>query len=124
MDAFDRNYRKKACVIEYFHHVCWYGIPGWLSELQLEDEFLMFLVEEFLRFLREKEMNMERISLEFIKGVPAFRNLTNMLKLAVEKAYPELNVRRTIGWDWVGYYLGEDLDIWVGFYTIPICLLL
>lgn len=103
---------------KYYHHVCWYEISGWLSELQIKDEVANYLVEEFLSFLREKEMSMERISWEFIKGVPAFRNLTNMLGLAVEEAYPELNVRRTIGWDWIGYYLGEDLDIWVGFYYI------
>ena len=97
-----------------FHPICWYEISGWLSDLEFEDEVSNFLVNEFLDFLKGKEMSMERVSWEYIKGVPALRSLANMVGVAVAEALPEEKTRRTAGWNWIGYYLGEGTDLWVG----------
>ena len=97
-----------------FQQICWYEISGWLSNLEIEDEIINFLVNEFLDFLRGKEMSMERVSWEYIKGVLALRSLADMVGVAVAEAFPEERTRRTAGWNWIGYYLGEGTDLWVG----------
>ena len=37
-----------------FHHVCWYEISGWLSDADLNDEVVIYLVDQFLEFLINK----------------------------------------------------------------------
>jgi len=98
----------------FFYHVCWYEISGWLSEADIHDEVVIFLVDQFLGFLEEKEMSMEKVTWEYIQGMPAMVNLVNMLGIAIAEALPEEKTRRTAGWNWIGYYLGEGTDVWVG----------
>jgi hypothetical protein len=96
-----------------FHHICWYEISGWLSEVQIEDEVTDFLVRQFLTFLKEKEMSMEKVTWEYIQGVPAMLNLVNMISTAVAEASPESSVRKTVGASWAGFYINGQL--FVGF---------
>ena len=97
-----------------FHHVCWYEISGWLSEANFDDEVVHYLTEQFLDFLKEKGMSMEKITWEYIEGIPAMVNLAIMLERAIAEALPEEEFRRTAGWNWIGYYMGEETDIWFG----------
>lgn len=99
---------------EQFHHVCWYEISGWLSEAEYQNETSQFLVQQFLDFLKEKEMSMEKITWEYIEGVPAMVNLANMLGTAITETLPEEKITRTAGWNWIGYYVGEETDLFVG----------
>jgi hypothetical protein len=96
-----------------FHHICWYEISGWLSEVQIEDEVTDFLVRQFLTFLKEKEMSMEKVTWEYIQGVPAMLNLVNMISTAIAEASPESSVRKTVGASWAGFYINGQL--FVGF---------
>jgi hypothetical protein len=57
---------------------------------------------------------MEKITWEYMEGVPAMVNLANMLGTAIAEALPEEQHRRTAGWNWIGYYLGEGADILFG----------
>ncbi|KAA3646211.1 MAG: hypothetical protein DWQ07_08285 [Chloroflexi bacterium] len=95
-----------------FHHICWYQISGWLSELDFVDEVSNYHVDSFIRFLGEKGMNMEKVEWEYIRGVPAMRNLVNMIGTAISEALPEANSRRNAGWDWIGYIIEDKL--WLG----------
>ena len=95
-----------------FHHVCWYEISGWLSEIEIHDEVTSFVVEQFLDFLREKGMNMEKVSWEYIQGVPALINLVNMIGTAIAEVAPETSCRKTMGANWAGYYLDR---MFIGF---------
>lgn len=109
--------------LDRFQHVCWYEISGWLSEMQLEGETASYLVNQFLDFLIEKEMSMEKVGWEYMEGVPAFVNLINMLGTAIAEALPEEKVKRTAGWNWMGYYVGEGSDLWIGvWYRNPLIL--
>lgn len=100
--------------VSLFHHVCWYEIGGWLSDADVQDEVTQYLVDQFLDFLKEKEMSMERITWEYMEGVTAMINLANMLGTAIAETLPEEKTRRTAGWNWVGYYIGDGTDIWIG----------
>ena len=99
---------------ERFHHICWYEISGWLSEAYIQDEIVLYLVGQFLDFLKEKEMSMEKITWEYIEGVPAMVNLANMLVTAITETLPEEKITRTAGWNWIGYYVGEKTDLFFG----------
>jgi hypothetical protein len=106
---------------EQFHHICWYQIAGWLSDIKTLNEVIQFMIENFLYFLKEKEMSMEKVTWEFIQGVPAMVNLANMLGTAISEAYPERNMKRSAGANWNGYYL--DDDYFIGFrYDMPLVL--
>jgi len=81
--------------------------------VEIEDEVINFLVNDFLDFLRGKEMSMERVSWEYIKGVSALQNYMNMLGIAIGEALPNEGVRRSSGWTWQGFSFNES-DLWVG----------
>ena len=88
-----------------FHHVCWYEISGWLSEADFQDEVVRYLVGQFLDFLTEKDMSMEKITWEYIQGVPAMLNLVNMIGTAISEVFPESSTKKTDGASWAGYYV-------------------
>ncbi len=103
---------------ELFHHVCWYEISGWLSEADFQDEVVKYLVEQFLDFLKEKEMSMEKITWEYIQGVPAMLNLVTMIGTAISEVFPESSTKKTVGASWAGYYVE---GIFIGFrYASPL----
>jgi len=74
---------------DQFRQICWYQISGWLSDIKTSNEVIQFMIENFLYFLKEKEMSMEKVTWEFIQGVPAIVNLAKMLGTAISEAYPE-----------------------------------
>ena len=66
----------------------------------------------FLDFLKEKEMSMEKITWEYIQGVPAMVNLVNMIGITLSEVAPEFNIRKTVGASWAGFYMD---GIFIGF---------
>jgi len=61
-------------------------------------------------------MTMEKISWEYIDGVPAMMRLTKMLETAIPEALPKIAFKPTAGWTWRGFYLGPDFDFFLGVY--------
>lgn len=101
-----------------FHHVCWYEISGWLSDIDIHDEITGYMIEQFLEFLKEKGMNMEKVTWEYIQGVPAMVNLVNMIGTALSEVAPETSARKTVGASWAGYYFDKEF---IGFrYVDPL----
>lgn len=103
--------RQTSLDPQEYRLVCWYQIAGLLSELPMTDPVPIYLVDEFLSFLEEKEMSMEKVEWEYIRGVPAMRHLANMLGTAIAETLPDMSVTKTAGWSWIGYYLAEDFFI-------------
>lgn len=97
---------------DQYRSICWYQISALLSEINLDDEVSKHAIEGFLEFLAEKGMSMEKIERDYIRGVPALRNLANMIGTAMAEAFPEVHTRRTAGWSWIGYYFSGKS--WVG----------
>jgi len=58
-------------------------------------------------------MSMERVTWEYIRGVPAMINLLTMLSTAIAEVNPDMGVKKTIGGSWAGYYL--EGGIFLGF---------
>jgi hypothetical protein len=105
---------------EFFHHVCWYEISGWLSDLKITDPVVNYIIHQFLEFLGEKEMTMEKVEWEYMDGVPAMVRLANMLYTAISETLPEEKCGRTAGWNWMGYYVGDN-PLFIGFrYNAPL----
>jgi hypothetical protein len=58
-----------------------------------------------MSFLEEKNMNLKKVTWEYIQGVPSLINLTNMMETAVQEVMSTVALRRTAGWSWRGFYL-------------------
>lgn len=90
-----------------YHHYCWYQVHNFLSSAEIKDKVAEFLSEQFLEFLEEKGMNLNKVTWEYIDGIPALLNLINMVEVAIEEAIPGVKIKRTGGWNWRGFYVGE-----------------
>jgi len=90
-----------------YHHICWYDVHRELSALKGGEigEVCIFLIDEFLTFLEGKQMSLERVGWEYISGVPSLVALINLLEVAILEAAPEMSLRRTGGFSWLGFYL-------------------
>ena len=93
-----------------YHHICWYDVYGELSAIKsdVNDEASTFLIDEFLTFLEEKQMSLERVGWEYINGVPSLIALINLLEVAILEAAPEVNLRNSGGSSWLGFGLDGE----------------
>ncbi|MDH3988135.1 MAG: PD-(D/E)XK nuclease family protein [Gammaproteobacteria bacterium] len=94
-----------------YHHICWYDVHGELTSIKnkIDGEASIFLIDEFLTFLEEKHMSLERVGWEYIKGVPSMVALMDLLEVAILEAAPEVNLRKTGGWSWLGFRLDREI---------------
>ena len=90
-----------------YHHVCWYDVHRELAEIRNEGvgKICIFLIDEFLSFLEEKQMSLERVGWEYINGVPSLVALINLLEVAILEALPDVKLKKTGGWEWLGFRL-------------------
>lgn len=98
---------------EPYKHIRWFEVANWLSSLKCKNPISGYLVESFLKFLEVKNMTVQKVSWEYIKGFSAFKNLINMLTVATETV--SLKLRKSSGWDCTGYYIESD-RIFCGIY--------
>jgi hypothetical protein len=90
---------------DQFQRVTWYEIHKWLRVIKNADDLSRFFIKEFQNFLEEKNMSLRRVSWEYIQGIPALLGLRNMLEAAKDEVMPDLHLRKTQGWTWVGLYI-------------------
>lgn len=95
-------------------HIRWMEIGEWLEELQFDSEVTKFLVEQFLGFLYERGMKMEKVTWQLVEGQRSLRSLLAMVEEAISATNLSIH-QRTAGWDWIGYYL-EGKKAFIGFY--------
>src|SRR5690606_30970412 len=79
------------------------------------DEVVRFVLADFRRFLRDKDMCMEKVSWEYENGVAALMRLTSMLEVAAREAIPSCAIRRSAGWSWRGLLLQAEFFLGVRF---------
>ena len=102
-----------------FKHVRWYQIYNWLSTLKtkVNSPSNSYLIDSFNLFLEGKQMSIQRVDWEYIKGVPALVNLMTMIEVAITSAGIPLyrDYPRATALEWRGFYLKSN-EIWCGIY--------
>lgn len=88
--------------------VCWYEVHDWLSALDISDSVTRFLIDGFLEFLERKGMSIDKVTWEYIQGVPAMLRLSQMLEAAITDSL-RVGFKRTAGWSWRGFYIPKSL---------------
>lgn len=106
----------------------WYQIAEWL-ECELEQKTIqqplsVYIVEQFLGFLKQRGLIVEKVSKEFIPGIQSLLNLLVMLERSLELVKAS-SINFDIQWEWVGYFFKFDSGkYWIGFrYDHPQALL-
>jgi hypothetical protein len=94
---------------ECYHHVCWYQEHDWLTALATCEEVCDYLVQGFMSFLEAKHTSVDKVTWEYMQGVPGMLRLTEMLHMAIAEACPKMHIKRTAGWSWRGFYLSGSL---------------
>jgi hypothetical protein len=95
----------------------WHQVAEWLalelSHKTIQQPASIYLVEQFLGFLQGRNMTMEQVSWEFIRGVQSLRSLLEMLNEALTSAKVS-PFKYTMAWDWIGYLIGRPKQYFIG----------
>ncbi|MBA7655791.1 hypothetical protein ES703_63700 [subsurface metagenome] len=104
-----------------YKHVRWFEIYNWLTNVRTKakDPISAYLIESFKSFLEVKQMSIQRVSWEYINGVPALINLVNMIEVAIQGASLPI-YGKSPGWGFKGFYV-ESKEFWCGIhYSNPL----
>lgn len=110
-----QNANETTLPDDEYHHVCWYEIHFWLRQCLGVDEVVDHVIQDFLEFLEEKKMSLQKVGWEYDNGVSALVDLTAMMEAAVSEVLPEKKFKRTAGWSWRGFYLDNEFFFGVRF---------
>ena len=92
-----------------YKHTKWVHVYAFLSDklIVITEPLSKYLVQSFLNFLEVKQMSVERVGWEYIKGVPEMLNLMNMIEFSIQNAGITLYDRypRAVALEWRGFYL-------------------
>ncbi len=88
-----------------------------LDYRKVEDDTKIYLLNQFLDFLKDENMSDEKVSWEYSEGVKSFLNLLNMIQSVLDQLEKEKVINNygkiNIGIDWAGIYINQQ-DFWVG----------
>jgi hypothetical protein len=100
-----------------YRHVRWFEVYNWLAnyETRANDPISAYLIDSFNSFLEVKGMSLQKVSWEYINGVPALINLINMIEVAIQGAHIPIH-GKSPGWDFKGFWL-KDKEYFCGVYT-------
>jgi len=89
-----------------YKHVRWFEVYNWLSNARtkVKTPISIYLIDSFKSFLEAKQMSIQKVSWEYINGVPAFNNLINMIEVAIQGASLRVQ-QKSAGWDRKGFYV-------------------
>jgi len=93
-----------------YKHVRWYEIYNWFSvaKTRTKDHICIYLIESFNSFLEVKQMSLQKVTWEYIDGVPAQNNLMTMIEIAIQGAGLSI-YGKSAGWEFKGFWL-ENKD--------------
>jgi hypothetical protein len=92
----------------------WMQIAEWLEKLQTNSPVTDFLIKQFLTFLYERGIRMEKVGWELPEGQRSLRSLLAMVGEAISSNNLKI-YQKSAGWDWIGYYL-ESKASFIGYY--------
>jgi len=84
------KYPESDCQGLVDKHLYWFDIYDRLYEVQqsIKDSISAFLLDDFLNFLRQKGLFMDKIEKEYKKGVCSLGNLLKMVQLSLSRIGP------------------------------------
>ena len=97
-----------------YKHVRWFEIYNWLANAKTEDSVSVYLIESFKSFLEEKQMSIQKVGWEYLKGVPALISLINIIEVAIQAAPLRIH-QKSVGWEYKGFFV-ESTEFWCGIY--------
>jgi hypothetical protein len=100
---------------DQYTHICWYEVHAWLQDLLGLDSVVDHFIEDFLVFLEEKKMSLQRVGWEYEKGVSSLLDLTTMLEAALTEVFTDSLVAKAAGWYWRGFKLKSIYYVGVRF---------
>jgi hypothetical protein len=95
-------------------HVHWFEVYNWLANAEAQEPVSAYLIESFKSFLEVKQMSIQKVEWEYIKGLPAFKNLINMMEVAIQGASLTI-YKKSPGREFTGFYI-ESQELWCGIY--------
>ncbi len=100
-----------------YKHIRWFEVYNWLTNARTKtkDPISGYLIESFKSFLEVKQMSLQKVEWEYIKGVPALNNLVTMLEVAIQGASVPI-YSKSAGWDYKGFWLDNKKYISVIYY--------
>ena len=102
-----------------YKHVFWYEVHNWLSNAIIQDSISKYLRGEFNSFLKEKQMTIEKVDWEYMKGMQALVNLMSMIESGIKSINLTI-APRAQGNESIGRYFGGT-DYWCGIiYSQPL----
>lgn len=110
-----QNANETTLPADEYHYLCWYEVHSWLRECLGSDEVVDHVIHDFLEFLEEKKMSLQKVGWEYEKGVASLIGLTTMMEAAISEVFTEEKMQRTAGWSWRGFFLGQKYFFGVRF---------
>ncbi|MFH1219134.1 MAG: PD-(D/E)XK nuclease family protein [Candidatus Eisenbacteria bacterium] len=108
-------FSKQSDVLLRWHHVA-----ECLETLRIKDQAAIFVVAQFIEFLKRRGLAMDAVSWELVAGVRSLRNLVDMLSEALSANGVQYSF--SAGGRWYGYYV-ENKAFFVGlYYDSPNCI--
>jgi PD-(D/E)XK nuclease superfamily len=101
-------------------HVRWHSIAQIIALSAVttaQTAVAAFLTEQFLAFLRERGMAMERVGWELTRGMQSLRSLVSMLEEALGSSKQVEKIEANAGKEWNGFkFLVASKQCWSGVY--------
>lgn len=103
---------------ERVKHVRWPNVAERMKHYTPNSAISLFLILQFVDFLKEQGMTMERVGWEYLEGMKSFRHLITMLAKAIELAGIKVHARSAQS-DLMGFYLDDKNFLVAIAYNLP-----
>jgi hypothetical protein len=96
-------------------HIRWHEVAQWLEvelgQQSITNQISKYLVEQFIGFLKARNMTMEQVGWELGRGIQALQNLLDMLYEVASAC--KVQAEKQTSWEDIGYNL-DKRKYWVG----------
>jgi len=91
---------------DYVMGILWNDIYILLKQINQTNFPLDILIQDFIIFMEELQMNTPKVSYELVNGLNSFRNLLDQIEIVLKNN--KIPFRRSLGNDYFGYYVYKD----------------
>jgi hypothetical protein len=128
LTRYDIDWQQKEPKEKPYKHIKWMNVYQLFSEEleSIKDPINSYLIKSFMRFLEAKQMSIQKVGWEYIKGIPEMLNLMSMIEFCIENAGIKLYQQypRAVALEWRGFYLESNNYLCCVYYSDPTIILL